>query len=968
MAESLAALGVAANIVQFLELGLKAAVSIVEIYRSVNDDGWTARNADLDSMAKDLRDLCDRLKKDADVKLDPAMERLLQRCIDTADELSLELRRLVGEIATRYQKWAKFKISLAAYFKRGKIDEVRARLVEIRTRVFEHLQILLHDNRISLSKSMRCLEETSEAWNRTTEKRLNALAHDLSNLCQSQSVAAASTEGLRIFSETWARVAEDAQNQATVVAILTSLKFTQIKERQSEIPKAHRRTFEWVFSDDTPVRLSAWLRGSSGLFWITGKPGSGKSTLMKFILSHEHTMFLAKDWASPEPLIVASHFFWSAGTTIQKSQEGLLRTLLFQILVNCPELIPSVCPTRYSSPFKRLESWSIEELSEAFGRLKDIRPLPSRILLLIDGLDEYNGNLGDLVQFLRSASDSPYIKTCCASRPWPVFTNGFENVSGRIYMHELTANDMRRYTRDTLNQHSHFKMLKRSQKLEASNLVKEIAERSEGVFFWVSLVVRSLLRGLDNGDDVAILQQRLSEFPSDLDKFFQRMLDTIDSVYKDRAAMVFSMLLLANSSLPLVVFVELDRLVAAMNEYGNRHEAMGSLSGGSLLRTKHSRHDSRAHVLSEFLLKDAGSLPDNLKRYQQHDLSVTKIKRRKDQILAQCRDLVQAWEVAGPYGLQHNLRLGFLHRTVVEFLLRAAENQWRSTLPFERYLLARSFLGFIEDGSVTRQWTREFVLRFLYTLQGADLQETVESRHLTVELLYRLLWYIHSNILPGMDVTFLDQIGAVELLLRQAVARTLIDRRPEALQSFEVWTDLSKCHPTSLRLLPWYLCDSGYVEVGEWAQVSWPRVVDLEVLEYLLNHQLIHYIHRHHPFAFSTLLVTLSNEKLTRPRNDLQVCKMLIEHGLAGPAEANKPARSRGMSPAQVMYESASDSALTQSSTIEWLRLNRVFSESGLRELEEAFPLESAPTPMTLLYQKEREERSKVGFLRRLLS
>ncbi|GJC78838.1 hypothetical protein ColLi_01676 [Colletotrichum liriopes] len=654
MAESLAALGVAANIVQFLELGLKATISIVETYRSINDDGWTSRNVDLDIMAKDLRLHCDRLQEDADIKLDASMKRLLQRCIDTADELSSELRGLAGDDAKRHQKWAKFKMSVAAYFKRGKINEIQARLVEIKTHVFEQLQILLYDNRLSLSRSMRSLEEASEGWNRATEKRLALLAQDLRKLTESQSAAAASTEGLRIFTETWEHVSEEAKGQATILAILTSLRFAQIKERQSEIPKAHRRTFEWVFSDNSSIDFSTWLRESSGLFWITGKPGSGKSTLMKFILGHEQTMLLSEQWADSKPLIVASHFFWSAGTTIQKSQEGLLRTLLFQILVNYPEIIPTVCPLRYSNPFKRLESWSIEELSEVFGRLRNIQPLSSRILLLIDGLDEYNGNLGDLVQFLRSTSESPYIK---------------------------------------------------NQETEASKLVKDIAEKSEGVFFWVSLVVKSLLRGLDNSDDLEILQQRLSEFPSDLDQFFQRMLDTIDPVYKDNASMVFSILLLANSSLPLVLFVELEMLIAMLNVAESRKKRSGPLTSWR----QDPDNDSQLTFLLTLLSEEAKQFSTDMEHYQasHKDFSIIQVNRRRYQILAQCRDLVQAWEVSGDYGPQYNWRLGFLHRTVVEFLERASENQWQSAIPFKRYLLARSYLGFIAIGDDFQNRTRE---------------------------------------------------------------------------------------------------------------------------------------------------------------------------------------------------------------------------------------------------------------------
>ncbi|GKT85764.1 small S protein [Colletotrichum tofieldiae] len=708
---------------------------------------------------------------------------------------------------------------------------------------------------------MRSLEEASEGWNRATEKRLALLAQDLRKLTESQSAAAASTEGLRIFTETWEHVSEEAKGQATILAILTSLRFAQIKERQSEIPKAHRRTFEWVFSDNSCVDFSTWLRESSGLFWITGKPGSGKSTLMKFILGHEQTMLLSEHWAGSKPLIVASHFFWSAGTTIQKSQEGLLRTLLFQILVNYPEIIPAVCPLRYSNPFKRLESWSIEELSQVFGRLQNIQPLSSRILLLIDGLDEYNGNLGDLVQFLRSTSESPYIK---------------------------------------------------SQEIEASKLVKDIAEKSEGVFFWVSLVVKSLLRGLDNSDDLDILQQRLSEFPSDLDQFFQRMLDTIDQVYKDNASMVFSILLLANSSSPLVLFVELEKLIAMLNIAESRKERSSPLASWR----QDPDNDSQLTFLLTLLSEEARGFSTDMEHYQasHKDFSIIQVNRRRYQILAQCRDLVQAWEVSGDYGPKYNWRLGFLHRTVVEFLERASENQWQSAIPFKRYLLARSYLGFIAVGDRFQNRTREFVLRFLYTLQGADLKEITEFFPLTDELFEGLLRFL------GSETSSLDpyETEEMKLLLTQARGRISAAVGEKAKLFFQLSNDTPYYFLPSMRSLPWCLRESGYVEIGDWTQVCWSRFVDLETLEVLLGKHLAAYnMHRNYPAAFSTFLVRLSTDEATRPQNAFLVCKALVEHGFAGLVEHNAQDMPKGLNPVQILYEGTMDSALTQSSTIE---------------------------------------------------
>ena len=73
--------------------------------------------------------------------------------------------------------------------------------------------------------------------------------------------------------------------------ILHGLKYEYMYERRSAVEHHHARTFEWIF--ETPEKLmqaknmtcefSDWLKKSNGIFWLAGKAGSGKSTLMKFL-------------------------------------------------------------------------------------------------------------------------------------------------------------------------------------------------------------------------------------------------------------------------------------------------------------------------------------------------------------------------------------------------------------------------------------------------------------------------------------------------------------------------------------------------------------------------------------------------------------------------------------------------------------------------------------------------------------
>jgi hypothetical protein len=93
---------------------------------------------------------------------------------------------------------------------------------------------------------------------------------------------------------------------------LKSLHFKQIKARQFEVKTAHANTFEWIFEEGEKQKFGQWLSGPSGVFWISGKAGSGKSTLMKFLGGHARLRTKLQVWAGGCETFVASHFFWSA--------------------------------------------------------------------------------------------------------------------------------------------------------------------------------------------------------------------------------------------------------------------------------------------------------------------------------------------------------------------------------------------------------------------------------------------------------------------------------------------------------------------------------------------------------------------------------------------------------------------------------------------------------------------------------
>ncbi|KAF6840322.1 hypothetical protein CMUS01_03976 [Colletotrichum musicola] len=504
---------------------------------------------------------------------------------------------------------------------------------------------------------MGSLGEASKAWNTATTQRLDDMARQIEDLLEAREASAtASEESDRQYDElasSLEKFASEAKNHGLIRAILESLHFAQIKERQNKIPVAHKNAFEWVFREDYMTTFPAWLRGSSSLFWITGKPGSGKSTLMKFIMSHQKTTQLAK------------------------------ATLLFQILVNYAELVRDLFPERSGDSFKYLESWGLEELSAAFEFLKEHPNLPCCILIFVDGLDEYIGEKKGLTKFLRVVAESPNIKVCCASRPWPEFQKAFGGSSAQIEMHDLTKDYMRLYVRDELEKHDMFQKIKSSQNSQAEVLVESISARAEGVFFWVFLVVKSLVKGLNYSDDLECLQQRVSEFPKDLDKFFKRMLESIDGVHKQRVGDVFAALLMAKIPFPLVFFLAQDSLKDLRRNWADNSKSRFSAEDRLLIASAINFGKYRGRYRGEISFED-----DTDRRRLELVPPPDRMQEYKDTLLWQCCDLVQAWEVdeGAEFGL--NILIGFLHRTVVEFLQNQAFSSDAKRRHF-RYIHAR---------------------------------------------------------------------------------------------------------------------------------------------------------------------------------------------------------------------------------------------------------------------------------------
>ncbi|KFY76548.1 hypothetical protein V499_03839 [Pseudogymnoascus sp. VKM F-103] len=214
--------------------------------------------------------------------------------------------------------------------------------------------------------------------------------------------------------------------------------------RYSDIQEPYPETFQWIFHDPKE-KIEDWdnfakwlgeqrLGEDDGLYWIEGKAGSGKSTLMRYIFDNKQTRLLLRKWSCEDEPLLVSFFFWRSGKIEdQASHDGLQRSLLYDILDKKKHPIKDVCEDAWQmiesskNPDKlRRNWWNFERTHKAFNNLCKVDL--GKVCLFIDGLDECTGNDRETIKILRSIiQKSADVKVCVSSRPETVFMDQFNN-------------------------------------------------------------------------------------------------------------------------------------------------------------------------------------------------------------------------------------------------------------------------------------------------------------------------------------------------------------------------------------------------------------------------------------------------------------------------------------------------------------------------------------------------------------
>ncbi|OTA98233.1 hypothetical protein M426DRAFT_31393, partial [Hypoxylon sp. CI-4A] len=280
-----------------------------------------------------------------------------------------------------------------------------------------------------------------------------------------------------------------------------------------------------------------FLEGDSSMYWITGKAGSGKSTLIKFINEHPQTKKMLCQWTGQRQLLCASFYFFYKGSNEQKTEIGLVRSLLHWILSERRELILPALKDRFLDLLQqnRPTNLTLPEAKRTLRQLLQDNPTLC-FFFTIDGLDEFDPEVShpyvnSVIELTKMLCSFKNVKVAVSSRQLPEFEYGFA-ACPRLKVHDLTRDDICHYTRERLESHQYMQTLIRRDPVNAKTLIESITTMSSGVFLWVRVVTESLLQGLANGDSITDLQERLEGLPSDLQELYEVMLLRVDPRYR----------------------------------------------------------------------------------------------------------------------------------------------------------------------------------------------------------------------------------------------------------------------------------------------------------------------------------------------------------------------------------------------------------------------------------------------------
>lgn len=600
--EGIAGLSFICNVLQLISFGHEIVSVLKHISSTGHPDSSLAQNGKsleliTSKLENQLQDKPKPLQSHDSQLLDIARE-----CVKASKDLRMSVEGLSIPGGQKARKSAVFVSAFKAFRDKNKIQRHKKTLIRcqqnLQTYLAMHSRIKVdaleaqnHETFFHLSHDLQFFIRQCAAGNIALGHLITRESSDIKNHITEESSKAQSNVQQNLIQK-MQELELTSTTERQYERLLASLKFPGMNERMNQIESHQPDTFPWIFNihgddsssdfntDETGRPLSMndesslldeesyehlertgafystydesftvetwrgfpeWLKSGEKLYWISGKPGSGKSTLMKYIASAPETEDALSDWHSDTRILM--HFLWSPGGPMQRNIKGLLCSLLYQLYQGDKQLALQTM-IRHPSLLSKdsATDWSLNELRESLFTL--MQENSDYFCIFLDGLDEIDQKDGihSLLKLLDELKILPRLKLCVSSRPEPAILKHLNN-HPFLRIQDYTSRDIWIYAD---------KMLRIPAAVEEDlMIVREIVAKAAGVFLWAVLVTKSLKRGLRNGDQWPEIRARLEYLPNDMMALYHSMWQKLGEDrewYSGTAALYFEIVLLSFGS------------------------------------------------------------------------------------------------------------------------------------------------------------------------------------------------------------------------------------------------------------------------------------------------------------------------------------------------------------------------------------------------------------------------------------
>jgi ankyrin repeat protein len=355
--------------------------------------------------------------------------------------------------------------------------------------------------------------------------------------------------------------------------------------RREEVLDARADSCTWILRHQN---YQKWLADDHGLLWIQGKPGSGKSTLMKRIFK----VFCTEN-RGPGRIHLA-FFFHRRGVQLQHTPLGMFRTMLHQLLSQAPSASAdflSLCEEkrRFQGDFCGDWEWREPELRRVLKSSLVSAAKTYSLVIFVDALDEAGEDSArSVVSYLHEVNEqllqSKHATSICfACRHYPIVrtSDGIQ-----ICVEDENFKDISAYALSELRR----QIRPRDQKLGSDHLnelEKRISNKSSGVFLWVYLVIPTIAKQYNEGRPLGEILKALEKAPSDLKTIYQHILGLVDPTFQRQTLHLMEWIYLAQRPLSLTEL----RFALAMDDF-------------SIHPYQESAQESTGFVKSDMQMKD----------------------------------------------------------------------------------------------------------------------------------------------------------------------------------------------------------------------------------------------------------------------------------------------------------------------------------------------------------------------------